>query len=239
MDIQAAIKDLSKTITYGNDDYYFSHIFKKTEKIVCAVFYTLETTTSKRTNTAVIEAVEQTAQSLLKQVHCSLRTPLQSRDAVESVGYALLELESALRVLNATLQLPSDLLTVFVQEIDAVTRSLRPYLASRDRNALFAADTLSGARAETTAQSGRQKASVGGRGSVPRQRSQETTMIHKDRKRVIMDVLKEKGQSSIKDISEVVKDCSEKTIQRDLNELIQSGVVLRDGERRWSKYSLA
>jgi hypothetical protein len=48
-------------------------------------------------------------------------------------------------------------------------------------------------------------------------------------------VLKNQGVS-IKDISSVVTDCSEKTIQRELAELIRQGLITKTGERRWSIY---
>lgn len=43
---------------------------------------------------------------------------------------------------------------------------------------------------------------------------------------------------SIKDISMHVLGCSEKTIQRELNNLVDDGSVERVGEKRWSKYVL-
>lgn len=55
----------------------------------------------------------------------------------------------------------------------------------------------------------------------------------------ILAVLKEKGSSDIKGISMVVRQVSEKTIQRELSSLIDQGIVVRQGTRRWSEYSLA
>lgn len=60
-----------------------------------------------------------------------------------------------------------------------------------------------------------------------------------NRQSVIIGLLKKKKEMSIKDITQIIRDCSEKTIQRELASLIQSGVVKKTGERRWSKYSLA
>jgi hypothetical protein len=53
----------------------------------------------------------------------------------------------------------------------------------------------------------------------------------------ILAVLNNRGGGlTIKDVSDVVKGCSEKTIQRELQELIQEGILRKEGERRWSKY---
>lgn len=58
------------------------------------------------------------------------------------------------------------------------------------------------------------------------------------RREMVVMALKKKKESSIKDISKEVKGCSEKTIQREVNDLIAEGKVSKSGERRWSKYSL-
>lgn len=60
----------------------------------------------------------------------------------------------------------------------------------------------------------------------------------KDRQEAILSVIKNKGTASIKDISTLVRDISEKTIQRELSSLITLGMVRKQGERRWSTYSL-
>lgn len=59
-----------------------------------------------------------------------------------------------------------------------------------------------------------------------------------DRKEAIKTVLRTKGPSYIKDISTVIRDVSEKTIQRELQALVEEGSVARSGERRWTTYTL-
>jgi DeoR/GlpR family transcriptional regulator of sugar metabolism len=60
-----------------------------------------------------------------------------------------------------------------------------------------------------------------------------------DRAERIKTVLEAKPHATIKDISEIITDVSEKTIQRELNSLIEKGQVQREGERRWSRYSVS
>jgi DNA-binding transcriptional ArsR family regulator len=60
-----------------------------------------------------------------------------------------------------------------------------------------------------------------------------------DRSESILSVIRNKGVASIKDISTVVLDISEKTIQRELAALVAAGALIKEGERRWSTYSLA
>jgi hypothetical protein len=59
-----------------------------------------------------------------------------------------------------------------------------------------------------------------------------------NRQNIIIGLLKRGKDLTIKDISHVIRDCSEKTIQRELIDLIELRVVKKIGERRWSKYSL-
>jgi DeoR/GlpR family transcriptional regulator of sugar metabolism len=58
------------------------------------------------------------------------------------------------------------------------------------------------------------------------------------RQEQITNILKGQSNLTIKDFSKVIKDCSEKTIQRELIELVDKGVIKKAGERRWSRYSL-
>lgn len=60
----------------------------------------------------------------------------------------------------------------------------------------------------------------------------------KDRREAIVSVIRNKGSASIKDVSTHFRNVSEKTIQRELLALIEAGIVLKQGERRWSTYSL-
>ncbi len=64
-----------------------------------------------------------------------------------------------------------------------------------------------------------------------------------DRKSKIIELINSKKNSpngqtgvSIKDISSSFIDCSEKTIQRELNDLVQKGQIRKSGEKRWSRY---
>ncbi|MCK5096306.1 MAG: DeoR family transcriptional regulator [Candidatus Pacebacteria bacterium] len=62
--------------------------------------------------------------------------------------------------------------------------------------------------------------------------------VKNKRCKVMLDMLKDKSDLTIKDITAKITDCSEKTIQRELVALVQKGVIKKTGERRWSRYSL-
>jgi DNA-binding transcriptional ArsR family regulator len=59
-----------------------------------------------------------------------------------------------------------------------------------------------------------------------------------ERQQSIIKELRNKGQLTVKDLAEKIRGCSEKTIQRELLSLVGSGVLKKEGERRWSRYSI-
>ena len=59
-----------------------------------------------------------------------------------------------------------------------------------------------------------------------------------NRKTAILELLKKESNLTIKDFSKAIIGCSEKTIQRELLDLVDQGIVKKEGERRWSTYSL-
>jgi hypothetical protein len=59
------------------------------------------------------------------------------------------------------------------------------------------------------------------------------------RQSIILKLLSKKSGLGIKDFAESIKGCSEKTIQRELLSMVAAGVIKKEGERRWSTYSLA
>jgi hypothetical protein len=59
------------------------------------------------------------------------------------------------------------------------------------------------------------------------------------RRDVIISLLRKDSRLTIKDFAGGLKDVSEKTIQRELLAMVASGVLKKEGERRWSTYSLA
>ncbi|MGM0629386.1 MAG: hypothetical protein ACQESA_03085 [Patescibacteria group bacterium] len=59
-----------------------------------------------------------------------------------------------------------------------------------------------------------------------------------ERRAAIFNLLREKKEITVRDLANVVTDCSEKTLQRELLQLVDEGILHKEGERRWSRYSL-
>ena len=79
------------------------------------------------------------------------------------------------------------------------------------------------------------------KGQIPSRIKKQSVVIkkHLDRREQILSLLKDKKVVTVKDVSEIILNCGEKTIQRELMALVISGVLKKDGERRWSTYSFA
>lgn len=219
--------------TIVEDSEFYKYIFKKTEKIVCAVFYILRSEQNDGHKDVIIADVEDTATALLDVALQSLGAPVASIDVeARGVQIALIALESNLRVAHASRLLREGYLEVFLHEIDSVQRSLRKYIEQGLARNPFSEVSLpvEQVREKRVVQ---QKRLVG---SNEAQRVETVSAI--PRRERIMSVIKDKGEATIKDIAYVVTDCSEKTIQRELIDLIKDSMIVREGERRWSKYRL-
>ena len=58
------------------------------------------------------------------------------------------------------------------------------------------------------------------------------------RKNTILNFIKGHNNVNIKDIVPNITGCSEKTVQRELIQLVSEGKIIKIGERRWSRYSI-
>ncbi len=221
-----------------NDENYYKYIFKKTEKIVGVVFYILNNVDSDlKTQTHVGNIA---GKAHLVHEH-SLRTLEVKRaggkEVLEQFAQSLIALESTFRVAGATTLISSEVLRTVVTEIDTVLRGLRTYIGEEQRldesfqsDQSFRVAPVSPRRTVARSRLAEGKSEAGSEApKVP---------PSVDRRERIKTIIEAKGEATIKDISEIVGDVSEKTIQRELQSMIEDNIVKRQGERRWSKYSL-
>lgn len=223
-----------------NDEYY-KNIFKKTEKIVSAVFYILQQsdidTRSETHSSNVASKAHFVHENALRTLEVK---PSAAREVLEQFAQALIGLDSTLRVVTAAALITPEMMGAVTAEIDVVLRTLRPYLADESSSVLSLLDATP--TRSTSSQPARAARSSALGGSRPSPTTTAATGTPSDpaadRRSRIKTVLEAKGDATIKDISEIITDVSEKTIQRDLNAMIDTGDVQRQGERRWSRYSV-
>lgn len=79
-----------------------------------------------------------------------------------------------------------------------------------------------------------------GGGNLPKGQSRTgSNKRHSHRRDSIMSLFDKKDKITIHDARNSVVGCSEKTIQRELMALVQEGILVKEGERRWSTYRRA
>lgn len=229
----------------SNSTDYYNNVFKKTEKIVSVIFYILsETKDSPKTETH-IQTIKDRG---LKTHELSLETlELQEHEQYDGLmrfQYGLVALESTLRIAAMAKVIPQDIFLLITDQLDSVLRYINNhYLQNEGVSVEELTEVVVPKSAPKTSSrtSSASSASRQRRVNIPAgDISTDAYLVYSqltDRAERIKTVLEAKPQATIKDIAEVITDVSEKTIQRELNSLIEKGQVIREGERRWSKYS--
>jgi len=222
------------------DDYYYKYIFKKTEKIVAAVFFII----SKRQNIPQDNVVRADLERRAKDTHSVALSLLNLEPEAAAYGmqtllHSLVSLDSILRIFAAMGGISEENLATVCAEIENVQRSMRRYLGDMayviDRREESAGKRVAARPSTPRASSDAEPLtpsplSVGSAGG-----GADTT----DRAERILSVIRDTDGAGIKDIAQVVSDVSEKTIQRELLSLMEKDLVRREGERRWSRYYVA
>lgn len=75
------------------------------------------------------------------------------------------------------------------------------------------------------------------RDSEPRPASDSLSRTR--RRDIILQLVKDRKEISVKDAAREIQDVSEKTLQREIVSLVDEGVLERVGSRRWSRYRFA
>lgn len=74
---------------------------------------------------------------------------------------------------------------------------------------------------------------------VPNSKKGTNPRNKEERLNLILKLFNRDSEMGIKDIHNRFTDCSEKTIQRELSKMLIRGLIVRKGDKRWSRYSLA
>lgn len=227
----------------ANNEYY-SNVFKKTERTVSVVFYILSYIERNERTEFHIKTMSEKAM----QVHeASLATlslyEYEAKEKIFPFQQSLVALEGTLRIANAARVLNDEVLALLVGEVDLVQRYLRNhFVGAIPLSMQDAGVTTESKKSERPIRSTFGTGQARSRINIPKgDISTDAHLVYSqlvDRAARIKTVLEAKPAATIKDISEVITDVSEKTIQRELNSLIEKGQVVREGERRWSKYSV-
>ncbi|MFA6458781.1 MAG: DeoR family transcriptional regulator [Candidatus Paceibacterota bacterium] len=242
-----------RSLGFFTAEEYLLFIFKKTEKITAALY--LVSGLLKDDEPLKWELRDRGVELLNSSFTASSSMPVDRSSIIQSLFTSALETISLLNVARVSNLISTMNHSVLVKEIDQVLGLLRDRLAASAENAglvlsekFFKTPDLFSSGFKPAEYGNNTTIPSGGSAGPVRQNRTEIARINsgrggvqqkKDqRKKSIVDLLKLQGNLTIKDFSKVMKDCSEKTIQRELMELVNKGILKKEGERRWSRYSL-
>ncbi len=230
-----------KSVGFFSAEDYLVYIFKKTEKITSALY--LISSLLKDEEPIKWELRDKGMDLITASFNASSTVPGDRNFAIQSIFASALETISLLNVAKVSSLISEMNHRILLKEIDQVVGMLKERLMA---NAESAGYVLSESFFKTPdmSTSGFKTDSIKGHSQNKAGSSQikDIDKLSNDKKNSrqtsIISLLKGHGGLTIKDFSRVIKDCSEKTLQRDLLDLVNKGIVRKEGERRWSKYSL-
>ena len=251
-----------KSLGFFSAEEYLLYVFKKIEKITAALY--LVSGLLKDEEPIKWELRDKGMDLLTSSFTASSTLPGDKNVVIQSLFTAALETISLLNVAKISNLVTEMNHRLLVREIDNILGLLRDRLAANAESAgyilsdvffktpnLFSTDFKSPAGHSAGHQTG--QSSHGGSSSQSHQKLDGEILalnkhIHKghadvqekksERQELIITALKGQSNLTIKDFSRIIKDCSEKTIQRELLHMVDTGLIKKEGERRWSKYSL-
>jgi hypothetical protein len=238
-------KSVDKKESHPVDDYFaqdesFVFIYKKTEKLATAMYMV----TNLFGDSEPMKWTLRTKVSQLLSFIIGFKDISKSREEefFHEIKIRVLEIVSLLEVSSRSgLVSPmnfSILKSEFMHMTEFVTgtrQSSHDIHGTVDLNTSFFSVSRTASFPKDT---GRFSPSYTGEGNREFKGESEQEPKRNTRQNTIIHLLKRKADVTIHDVAEVIPGCSEKTIQRELIALIQSGIVKKTGQRRWSKYSL-
>lgn len=232
---------------FGEGDYLV-YGFKKTEKIVSAIY--LVTSLIKDNEPLKWELRDEAIALLSLMMNLNSSTEVHKTSALQSFLSSSVKLKSLLNIADSGHLVSSMNAEIISREIELLTEFLREHsLQGMSKAGYILSDTFFSTDMKAPEMSVPQPPGFSpihhkvrtNIASVPKNSPVATVHI-KDKKdtrqTAILELLQKGSHLTIKDFVKVITDCSEKTIQRELIELVEKGTIIKEGERRWSTYSL-
>ncbi|MCC7004708.1 hypothetical protein IT397_02205 [Candidatus Nomurabacteria bacterium] len=248
------IKDIA---LFRNDSVFF-FVHKKSEKIVSAIYLITNFFSS---NEPLKWSLREASLSLIKDIISLSRKSLSEREGVvRSVASLISEIISLLEVCYLGGFISEMNYSVLKKELISLANNLDTRENNQKSvNNLFFNDEFFAVKIpeQTNAQAhlpqnihkgqmsvikdtriNRPTISKVQKLAVKRQEPAAPRADKNERQKDIIETLKKYKELGVADFKPIIKDCSEKTIQRELLSLVSKGVLKKVGERRWSRYSL-
>lgn len=228
-------------ISFFNKDESFVFVYKKTEKLATAMYMI---TNLFSDNEPIKWSLRKKVSELLSFIIGYKNVlPAQMSDFANDARTRVLEIVSLFEIsYRSGLVSPmnfSILKEEFSLLVDAIDTTRSTY--SESQNGTFSDtffDTQSSVDISKQRDSQITKTNILESNFIKDKPVEREVFNRNNRQSIIINLLKKKKDLTIKDIALTIKDCSEKTIQRELISLISSNIIKKTGERRWSRYSL-
>jgi hypothetical protein len=238
-----------KSIGFFNGQSHFTYTFKKAEKITAALY--LISSLLKDTEPMKWELREKAVSMISSSIALNSIEPSDKNGILQSLFSVSLETLTLLNIASLAGLISEMNHSILKNEIELIVSLLKEKVLEDTERAgyilsdsFFKTDFKMGeipqgqltfdkgqSSAMNAAQQKQRDASV---------KKEKVALKDKknDRKTMITSLLQKQSHLTIKDFAKVIQGCSEKTIQRELLELVEKGIIKREGERRWSTYSL-
>jgi len=236
-------------IDYFSQDQSFVFLYKKTEKLATALYMV----TNLFGDSEPMKWTLRTKVSHLLSFIIGFKDVLESREHEFSneVKTRVLEIVSLLEVASCSGIVSPMNFSILKTEFMNLVQTLSTFKKNADQGTQFALpktffevtkplyqQSIAPRQEMNMGEYKRQYSHIKDTAVLDKKEEDQVVFKKTNRQSIIVNLLKRKKELTIKDIAEVIRDCSEKTIQRELIALIHAGVLKKVGERRWSKYSL-
>ncbi len=261
--------DTNKTmgnVMVFSQNQHFAYIYKKTEKLVTAVY--MITNFIKDTEPLKWRIREKALELLSLNVSLNTVSLSDRKDLLkkyQAYSVEIVSLSSIGRHAGLISEMNFDILAREFNNLASTIEKDENKKASEETVILspnfFDAPVAPQTIADASVGEARAKVSVSGdvlykghapqaRAAVAQPQSLPKDIVHavrparkvetkNERQDSIIKLLSHKSRLSVKDFTDTIRGVSEKTIQRELLAMVSSGVLKKEGERRWSTYSLA
>lgn len=223
---------------FFNGEEYLVFVFKKTERITAALYMVSELL--KDSEPLKWELREKAVVLLTTALSINSVEPADKSSLVQTLFATALETLTLLNLALLTGLISAMNASILTREIESAMMLLKDRLAEDTSRAGYVLSDIFFKTDEMLTQRLPMSSQIQSPLATPQKDKnlKPKSVDKKSRQSIIIDVLKKDSRLTVKDFAKVIKDCSEKTIQRELLVLVEKGLVQKDGERRWSRYSL-
>ncbi len=235
----------SPDLFHNDRDFYLA--YRKIEHIAAAIFLV---TGLMEQDELMKDAIREHALQCLSRIVTLIGKSAIAVTDILAVATYLLHLNSLLDIAFWSGHISQMNLSILQKEIAATYQTLND-LSSKYKNTFYIGssffrtdndilnDTKEAAKSEMPSEDKGHYKRQDIKDNVKRQPEEGQGENKAQRREAILALLRQKSHLTVKDFTRVVPQYSEKTIQRELFALVEEGVIQKEGERRWSTYSLS